>query len=369
MVLGSLESKGADRPKYVMAEESLLRAIRDGRLAPGQRLPGEVRLAEEMGIAYMTARHAVSRLVEQGHLERRRGVGTFVRRQTPGRNLALLVLNVSRIEVGHLPARELEIIQQAAQGVGRSVQAMLLLRPLPAPDEVMANLNALDVGAVGVVGFVNSDREFIQGLSVRIPCVLFNKTIPGVALPYCAPDMGVAARQMAEYFASRGRRRIGLVTLSPEHSLQAELAVALESEMHRLGLPIDKRLWFHEPDYADDHTAMRRWIEGMLARPDRADALIVPLREAAQAAQNAIERQGGRLGVMADLVTLFSGVDARRQADPWPLMALNYADAAVPAARHLVGLLAEDADTQAAPVWKSSPQLVMPEGMEKERSA
>jgi GntR family transcriptional regulator len=53
-------------------------AIREGRLAPGQRLPGENEFAKQLGVSRTTIRAAVEMLLAQKVLERRHGVGTFV---------------------------------------------------------------------------------------------------------------------------------------------------------------------------------------------------------------------------------------------------------------------------------------------------
>ena len=56
--------------------------ITGGALPAGARLPGEPALAAEHGVSRMTARRALDRLAEDGLVQRRSGVGTFVRRAT-----------------------------------------------------------------------------------------------------------------------------------------------------------------------------------------------------------------------------------------------------------------------------------------------
>ena len=58
---------------------SLLRdAVLGGRLGANQRLPAEPELAEQLKVSRATLRHAVSILIQEGLLVRRRGIGTFV---------------------------------------------------------------------------------------------------------------------------------------------------------------------------------------------------------------------------------------------------------------------------------------------------
>ncbi|GHA23507.1 hypothetical protein GCM10010372_24510 [Streptomyces tauricus] len=59
-------------------ERALRDAVRDGRLAPGARLPATRRLAVELGISRGTAKAAYDQLVAEGCLTARQGAGTQV---------------------------------------------------------------------------------------------------------------------------------------------------------------------------------------------------------------------------------------------------------------------------------------------------
>jgi GntR family transcriptional repressor for pyruvate dehydrogenase complex len=74
--------------------ERLGTAIRLGLLAPGDRLPPERDLADQLGIARSTLRQALMSLTESGHLiaTRGRGGGTFVSSAPP--------LESARVELG-----------------------------------------------------------------------------------------------------------------------------------------------------------------------------------------------------------------------------------------------------------------------------
>ena len=51
------------------------------KLSPGEKLPNEVELSQEMGVSRATLREAIRELATQGVLEVRRGRGTFVSQQ------------------------------------------------------------------------------------------------------------------------------------------------------------------------------------------------------------------------------------------------------------------------------------------------
>lgn len=65
-------------PLYAQVAQHLRRAIDDGLLLSGDRLDGEIGLAERWGISRETMRRATGELVGQGILLRKHGVGTQV---------------------------------------------------------------------------------------------------------------------------------------------------------------------------------------------------------------------------------------------------------------------------------------------------
>ena len=60
----------------------LLNAIRSEIFSPGEKLPSEPVLANQMGVSRNTLREALNTLIEKGYLYRQRGVGTFVTPQS-----------------------------------------------------------------------------------------------------------------------------------------------------------------------------------------------------------------------------------------------------------------------------------------------
>lgn len=63
------------------AEKLYNQIVVEKRLAPGEKLPNEVDLSQELGVSRATLREAIRALVTQGVLEVRRGRGTFVSEQ------------------------------------------------------------------------------------------------------------------------------------------------------------------------------------------------------------------------------------------------------------------------------------------------
>ena len=64
----------------MLVADDIAAKIASGELAPGARLPAEVDMAAEYGVARMTARRAVRELRERGLVHTVIGKGTYVTR-------------------------------------------------------------------------------------------------------------------------------------------------------------------------------------------------------------------------------------------------------------------------------------------------
>ncbi len=65
-------------PLYFQIAENLKEEIQAGAIGPGERLDNEVELAGQLGVSRPTVRQAIQRLVQEGLVVRRRGLGTLV---------------------------------------------------------------------------------------------------------------------------------------------------------------------------------------------------------------------------------------------------------------------------------------------------
>jgi GntR family transcriptional regulator len=67
-------------PLYFQLAEHIRQQIQAGEYLPGDQIPSERELSEQAGISRMTVRQAVSYLAQEGTLEVKAGIGTFVAR-------------------------------------------------------------------------------------------------------------------------------------------------------------------------------------------------------------------------------------------------------------------------------------------------
>ena len=94
------------RPFYQQIKDSILEKIKSGDWAPGEKVPSEHTLVQELGVSRMTVHRALRELTQMGHLERVHGVGTFVAEST-----------------GHASLIELKNIADEIKSRGREHQA------------------------------------------------------------------------------------------------------------------------------------------------------------------------------------------------------------------------------------------------------
>jgi len=77
-----LRIKTDDRPLYAQAVDTL-RSLIIREFQPGDRLPSEPELGQQLGVSRTTLRVAMGYLEQQGMITRRHGVGTFVSSPSP----------------------------------------------------------------------------------------------------------------------------------------------------------------------------------------------------------------------------------------------------------------------------------------------
>src|SRR5262245_5421396 len=72
-----------DVPIHRQVREGLRRAILEGRLRPGQRIPSTRSLAVDLGVSRLPVLSAYEQLLHEGYLVGRTGSGTFVSDAVP----------------------------------------------------------------------------------------------------------------------------------------------------------------------------------------------------------------------------------------------------------------------------------------------
>jgi len=95
------------QPLYMQVEEHVKQLIVEQRWKPGEILPNEFKLAEELGVSQGTVRKALNGLTGTKILTRRQGVGTFVSEHTNQHSLYRFYPIIRDGKTPELPKAEL----------------------------------------------------------------------------------------------------------------------------------------------------------------------------------------------------------------------------------------------------------------------
>ncbi|MFC9665603.1 GntR family transcriptional regulator [Nocardia sp. NPDC127606] len=93
---------------YQRVAEQIKQDIRDGRLAPGARLPGNRQIAEDYAVALGTAQKALQYLRENGWVTVTPAVGVFVAEECPPEG-GVTDIEAMRVELRKLQAETADL--------------------------------------------------------------------------------------------------------------------------------------------------------------------------------------------------------------------------------------------------------------------
>jgi DNA-binding FadR family transcriptional regulator len=132
-----LAANAQRRPRTLAHDlvDSLGDRIRDGRLAPGHKLPTETAFMAEFGVSRTVVREAISKLQAAGLVETRHGIGTFV--VGPG--------DGSTFRIGREQLATLhDVVAMLELRIGVEVEAAGLAAQRRTPEDLAAMRAALD---------------------------------------------------------------------------------------------------------------------------------------------------------------------------------------------------------------------------------
>ncbi|TDF41442.1 histidine utilization repressor [Alteromonadaceae bacterium M269] len=117
-------------PRYTQIKSELLEQIESGQMKAGDKAPSENQLAEQFDVSRMTARRALTELVDEGFMMRTQGLGTFVSDHRPMSSM----LSINSIDE--------EIINR-----GHQYTAKILMADVVVADEQQSNWLGLNENA------------------------------------------------------------------------------------------------------------------------------------------------------------------------------------------------------------------------------
>ena len=221
--------KNTEVAKHQAVREALTEAIRRGDYKPGDRLPAERDLATQFGVSYMTARRAVTEMVEMDLLRRRSREGTFVRAHSSHR-LAKTTLHLVCPAFDSSGIRAfLRLGAQAAEGRGWRADVIRLHR-----EQVRPAVRAIESGDLAIVLPEGPElrgplRETMQKAEGR--AVLLGNRLDDVGVPSVLSDDAQGIRLAMEYLQSVGHCEIAVVSDHPQHPIDCVQLAAWQAAL------------------------------------------------------------------------------------------------------------------------------------------
>ncbi len=109
----SMDREKTSPPLYVQIADDLLDRIESGEIRPGDRLPTERKLSEQLNVNRLTVRRAFKLLETQGLLERRQGSGTYLADRKIERQASVLISFTKGMQRrGYLPGARVILFER-----------------------------------------------------------------------------------------------------------------------------------------------------------------------------------------------------------------------------------------------------------------
>jgi len=239
-------------------QDQVVRSIRCGEIAPGQRLASERQLAKRFGVGLHTVNRAMAGLAAQGLVERTRGRGTYVR-QDVARGVVPVVFSSRLMTLSDSSPFYAELVDRFRQELtGAGFRHQFLLASGGSPREYVESLHP-DSGYWHTVAGVLTGvplHTFEDELAQRgIPVVTVGSSNHGKHRVW--PDYPELGRRAAEHLVRRGYRRIGLITPCPWEDQEHHTVGDFRQALREAGLGLDRRHCVCGADFSRGREAMQ----------------------------------------------------------------------------------------------------------------
>lgn len=226
--------------------------IRSGEWAVGDLLPKEMELAAEYECGRYAISQAVTRLIQEGLVERRKRAGTRVLRTTKAGDRPAIELDayacVFPSEKHEGIGRMLRGFHEASLETGRRLVMLPTGLDFRRETELLASLAEFDVrGAIACpVTASPQDQLNVQTLLLksRVPVVLMGAYLPGFSSGAVHLDNFSAGYTMTKYLVDKGLRRIGFLANWSWVEFIRERFAGFEWAMREAGLEVPKESVF-----------------------------------------------------------------------------------------------------------------------------
>lgn len=250
-IMRAESSSKIDSVYAVLAER-----IFSNALPVGQCLPTEFELAAELGCGRHTVSQAITRLVHEGLVERRRRVGTrVIRNSAPATKPAMELDAYAFIYPSDRHEgiwRTVNGFQEAAGKYGRRVVTLTMGTDFNKEIELVSRLAEFDVKAAAIYPIVPSAavQMRLSGLLLdsKIPVVLADMVLPGLGCPSVTVDGFHAGYSVTRHLLDTGLSRIGFLANQSWAPSIVERYRGYLWALEEAGKPIDANRILLEPE-------------------------------------------------------------------------------------------------------------------------
>lgn len=240
-------------PKYQLLVDWIKEQIASGSVKRGEKLHSENQLCEMFGISRQTVRQALGLLEAEGFLERRRGSGTFIRRERRSHESRTIGVISTYTDDYIFPS----IIRGIESVLMREHYAMQLsFTHNRVENELLAVRQMIAGGVDGII--VEPTKSSLPNPNIAlyeeaqaagIAVLFFNARYPSLPFPCVCLDDRAAGREATRYLIGRGHRNIAGIFLSDDQQGHLRYAGYLDALLEaRLPLNAERLLWYATED-------------------------------------------------------------------------------------------------------------------------
>ncbi len=270
--------------KHEIVSRSIMWAIRCGELAPGERLPNELELAQQYSVSRNSVRRGLMRLQDEGLVEKRQGSGSYVLASgnswPAGRREATLAIRYvtqsTESAIGHATGPWWSLLREGLV-YGAAYHGVKLVHD-PCGSGTHHVASSRSVGRVSgflVVAFGDDNPSgLVADLPRDVPKLLVNRTCTDSSMPSLSIDRELGAYQAASFLLKLGHRRIGFDILGEEDPPGRERLHGYCRAFEEAGLAVNDAMMFQGVSGA----AYLEWpkrLHELLQRRPRPTALLI----------------------------------------------------------------------------------------------
>jgi GntR family transcriptional regulator, arabinose operon transcriptional repressor len=232
--------------KHEQVRSHILERVAAGEIQPGDSLPGELELAEQLHVSRNTIRHALGQLATEGRIERTRRRGTVY---VGERDTSTDVKTIGIVNSSQSHSIYPELLHGIEDGLYHGGYTMILANGnYDHKKERDSIARMLDQGIAGLIiePHLNSrlepTDEFFKLLDhLKIPIVTTNCVISGLRGSAITVDDHRIGQRATDYLIGRGHRRIACIYKSDAQAGMLRLD-GYRDALSAAGIPFDEKL-------------------------------------------------------------------------------------------------------------------------------